>query len=167
MAPRVQVPCAVSRGPLLRRESRSLGTKWKPKNAEFWAFIDPSGQNQLYHTPLLPKIWVLNDRKKLWTIPLSSDFCNSGWSSPSPPWPPHSPPGTWLCPPASKATPPGIKTTYTGDALQMLTFLDSGNLEFKLEDELFQCVGGLWYSRGVPGDMSGRSCLCWLHVSSI
>ena len=42
-------------------ESRSLGTKWKPKNVEFWAFVDPSGQNQLYHTPLLSKIWDLND----------------------------------------------------------------------------------------------------------
>ena len=32
------------------------GDKMKPKNVEFWAFIDPSGQNQLYHTPLLSKI---------------------------------------------------------------------------------------------------------------
>ena len=53
-----------------RCESRSLGTKWKPKNFEFLPFIDPSGQNQLYHTPLLSKIWDLNDRKKLWTISL-------------------------------------------------------------------------------------------------
>ena len=30
------------------------GDKRKPK--KFWAFIDPSGQNQLYHTPLLSKI---------------------------------------------------------------------------------------------------------------
>ena len=59
------VPCAASRGPLRRRESRSLGTKWKPKNVEFWPFKDSSGQNQLYHTPLLSKIWDLNDREKI------------------------------------------------------------------------------------------------------
>ena len=71
MAPRVEVPCAASRGPLWRRESRSLGTKWKPKNFEFLAFIDPSGQNQLYHTPLLSKIWDLNDRKKIVNNPFN------------------------------------------------------------------------------------------------
>ena len=49
---------------LWRRESRSLGTKWKPKNVEFWPLADTSGQNQLYHTPLLSKIWDLNDRRK-------------------------------------------------------------------------------------------------------
>ena len=76
LAPRVEVPCAASRGPLWRRESRSLGTKWKPKNVEFWAFIDPSGQNQLFTAPLLSKIWDLNDRKKLWTIPLNKSFKN-------------------------------------------------------------------------------------------
>ena len=88
---------------------------------------------------------MINIINKLQTIELSSHFCNSDWSSPSPPWPSHSPPGTWWCPPwqsslsppwrlhsppetwpcppASKATPPGIKTTYTGDTL------DSANPE--------------------------------------
>ena len=32
---------------------------------EFWAFLDPSSQTQLYHTPLLSKIWDLNNRKKI------------------------------------------------------------------------------------------------------
>ena len=39
-----------------------IRTVGKPKNVEFWAFIDPSGQNQLYHTPLLSKILDLGDR---------------------------------------------------------------------------------------------------------
>ena len=38
----------------------------------FRAFIEPSDQNQLYHTSLLSKIWVLTEKKKLWMIPLSS-----------------------------------------------------------------------------------------------
>ena len=52
----VEVQGAASRGPMWRRESKPLGTKLKPKFIEFGAFIDPSGQNQLYHTPLLFKI---------------------------------------------------------------------------------------------------------------
>ena len=52
----VEVQGAASRGPLWRCESRSLGTKLKPKNCEFGSFIDPSDQNELYHTPLLSKI---------------------------------------------------------------------------------------------------------------
>ena len=54
-----------------RRESRFLGTKWKPKLFEFWSFIDPSGQNQLYHTPLLSKIWDLNNGKKMVNNPFN------------------------------------------------------------------------------------------------
>ena len=79
MAPRVEVPCAASPGPL-RRESRSLGTKLKPKSFEFGAFMDPSGQNQLYHTPLLSKIWDLNDRKKLVNNPFNR-FHHHIWHS--------------------------------------------------------------------------------------
>ena len=41
---------------LWRRESRSLGTRLKPQIFEFGLSIDPSGQTQLYHTPLLSKI---------------------------------------------------------------------------------------------------------------
>ena len=48
MALRVKVPCgAGSQGPWEQK---------KTKNFEFEAFIGPSGQNQLYHTPLLFKI---------------------------------------------------------------------------------------------------------------
>ena len=62
-----QIYGAASQGPIWRRKSRSLGTKLKTIFL-FLAFLDPSGQNQLYHTPLLSKIWDLNDRKNL-TIP--------------------------------------------------------------------------------------------------
>ena len=55
-----------SRGPMWRRESKPLGTKFKTKNFDFGAFIEPSGQNQLYHTPLLSKIGI---QTKWWTIP--------------------------------------------------------------------------------------------------
>ena len=56
MAPQVKVPCAASQGPMWCCELRSLGPKLIPKNVQFRAFIGPSGQNQLYHTPLLLKI---------------------------------------------------------------------------------------------------------------
>ena len=59
---------------LWHRESRSLGTKWKPKNVEFRPFIDPSGQNQLYHTPLLSKIWDLNNRQKIVNNPFKANI---------------------------------------------------------------------------------------------
>ena len=38
---------------------------------EFGTLIDISDQNQLYHTPLLSKIWDLNDRKKLVNNPFN------------------------------------------------------------------------------------------------
>ena len=41
------------------------GGKIKNKNFEFEAFIGPSGQNQLYHTPLLFKILDLTENKKI------------------------------------------------------------------------------------------------------
>ena len=71
LAPRYEVPCAAIRGPL-RRHTRSHvapryevpGDKKKPKNLGFRAFIEPSDQNQLYHTSLLSKIWVLTENKK-------------------------------------------------------------------------------------------------------
>ena len=49
MAPWVEVP----------------GDKIKTQKIEFGAFIGPSGQNQLYHTPLLLKIWDLTKNKKI------------------------------------------------------------------------------------------------------
>ena len=62
----------MSRGPIWRRESRSLGTKLKPQKIEFGAFIGPSGQNQLYHTPLLLKIWDLTKNEKIVNNPFKS-----------------------------------------------------------------------------------------------
>ena len=38
------------------------GQHLEPK--KFWGFIDPSDQNQLYHTPLQYKVWDLVERKK-------------------------------------------------------------------------------------------------------
>ena len=63
---------AASRGPIWRRESRSLGTKLKPQKIEFGAFIGPSGQNQLYHTPLLLKIKDLTKNKKIVNNPVNA-----------------------------------------------------------------------------------------------
>ena len=40
------------------------GDKIKTKKIEFGTFIGPSGQNQLYHTPLLFKILDLTKNKK-------------------------------------------------------------------------------------------------------
>ena len=77
MAPRVKVPCAASKGPL-RRESRShvaLGVEIpgdNKKKIEFEAFIGPSGQNQLYHNPLLFKILDLTENKKIVNDPFNS-----------------------------------------------------------------------------------------------
>ena len=61
----------LSRGPMWRRESRSLGTKLKSNFFQFQAFIDPPGQNQLYHTPFLFKICMRFERQKTnwFTIP--------------------------------------------------------------------------------------------------
>ena len=47
-APPLQVP--------LRCPSRSLGTNFETKIFKFRWFLGPSDQNELYHTPLLPKI---------------------------------------------------------------------------------------------------------------
>ena len=38
-------------------------TNSRTKIFQFRAFLGPSDQNQLYHTPLLSKIWGLSDRK--------------------------------------------------------------------------------------------------------
>ena len=42
------------------------------KNFELGAFIGPSGQNQLYHTPLLFKILDLAENKKIVNNPFNS-----------------------------------------------------------------------------------------------
>ena len=60
----VEVPCAASRGPMLRCESRSLGTKLKPKNCKFGWFIDPPTKIS-YTTPhYYPKyeIWTIDKK---------------------------------------------------------------------------------------------------------
>ena len=69
---RVKVPCAASRGPMWRCESRSLGANLKPQKIEFGAFLGPSGQNHLYHTPLLFKIWDLTKNKKIVNDPFKN-----------------------------------------------------------------------------------------------
>ena len=50
------------------------GDKIKNKNFEFEAFIGPSGQNQLYHTPLLFKILDLTKNKKIVNNPFNRSF---------------------------------------------------------------------------------------------
>ena len=42
--------------------SKPLGTKFETKIFKFRWFLGPSDQNELYHTPLLFKIWDLGDR---------------------------------------------------------------------------------------------------------
>ena len=48
--------------PHLRHASKPLGTKSETKIFEFRWFLGPSEQNELYHTPILSKIWDLSDR---------------------------------------------------------------------------------------------------------
>ena len=54
-----------------RRESKSLGTNWKPKNVEFRAFLDPSGQNQLTTLHYHPKYEIWTIEKKLVNNPFN------------------------------------------------------------------------------------------------
>ena len=49
-------------------ESRSLETKLKSKNIEFWVFVDPIGRNQLHHTSILSNRWDLLKIICLWRI---------------------------------------------------------------------------------------------------
>ena len=58
--------CSPTSTQIMQLRNEYMHTVWGMyNNVEFWAFLDPSGQNQLYHTPLLSKIWDLNDRKKI------------------------------------------------------------------------------------------------------
>ena len=61
---------AAIRGP----SSKPQGIKSRTKIFKFLGFIDPSDQNELYHTPLLSKIWDLIDRKRLWDYPFKYSF---------------------------------------------------------------------------------------------
>ena len=68
------------RGPMWLCESKPLGTKLKFNIFEFTAFIDTSDQNQLYHTPLLSKIWDLSDRKKLVNNPFNINLTSHSFN---------------------------------------------------------------------------------------
>ena len=58
------LPCCHSRSLL-----RTQGIKFLTNIFKFRGFIDPSDQNELYHTSLLSKIRGLSVRKKLWHHP--------------------------------------------------------------------------------------------------
>ena len=45
--------------------SKPLGTNFETKIFKFWWFLGPSDQNELYHTPLISKIWDLGDKNFL------------------------------------------------------------------------------------------------------
>jgi len=61
-APPLQTPSRCASKPQVRRASKPLGTKFETKIFKFRWFLGPSDQNELYHTPLLSKIWDLGDR---------------------------------------------------------------------------------------------------------
>ena len=53
--------------------SKPLGTNFETKIFKFWWFLGPPDQNELYHTPLLSKMWDIGDRNFLWwRIPLKT-----------------------------------------------------------------------------------------------
>merc|ERR1712117_409812 len=56
MAPRLETPAPRLETPW-RRASKPLGTKFETKIFKFRWFLGPSDQNELYHTPLLSKIF--------------------------------------------------------------------------------------------------------------
>ena len=62
-APPLETPWRCASKPQVRRASKPLGTKFETKIFKFRWFLGPSDQNELYHTPLLSKIWDLGDRK--------------------------------------------------------------------------------------------------------
>ena len=66
---------AAIRGPW----SKTLGTKSRTNIFKFLGFIDHSDQNELYHTPLLSKIWELINKKRCKTIQLSHMSSPDHW----------------------------------------------------------------------------------------
>ena len=74
-----EVQAAASRGPMWHRESKPLGTNFETKIFKFWWFLGPSDQNELYHTPLLSKIWDLNDRQKIVNNPFKTILLCIWW----------------------------------------------------------------------------------------
>ena len=63
--------CCASK-PQVRRASKPLGTNFETKIFKFRWFLGPSDQNELYHTPLISKIWDLGDRNFLVEDPFKS-----------------------------------------------------------------------------------------------
>ena len=61
-APPLETPWCCASKPQVRRASKPLGTNFETKIFKFRWFLGPSDQNELYHTPLLSKIWDLGDR---------------------------------------------------------------------------------------------------------
>ena len=66
---------AAIRGPW----SKPLGTKSRTNIFKFLGSIDHSDQNELYHTPLLSKIWELINKKRCKTIQLSHMSSPDHW----------------------------------------------------------------------------------------
>ena len=64
-APPLETPWRCASKPQVRRASKPLGTNFETKIFKFRWFLGPSDQNELYHTPLLSKIWDLGDKKFL------------------------------------------------------------------------------------------------------
>ena len=62
-APPLETPWRCASKPQVRHASKPLGTNFETKIFKFRWFLGPSDQNELYHTPLLSKIWDLGDRK--------------------------------------------------------------------------------------------------------
>ena len=69
----LETPWRCASKPQVRRTSKPLGTNFETKIVKFRWFLGPSDQNELYHTPLLSKIWDLGDRNFFWwRIPLNT-----------------------------------------------------------------------------------------------
>ena len=67
----LQVSSRVASRSHVRVTSRSQGKNFETKIFIFRCFFGPSDQNELYHTPLLSKIWGLGDR--IFTRPILPD----------------------------------------------------------------------------------------------
>ena len=69
----LETPCCCASKPQVRRALKPLGANFETKIFKFCWFLDPSDQNELYHTPLLSKMWDIGDRNFLWwRIPLKT-----------------------------------------------------------------------------------------------
>ena len=73
------LPWMVAQGPQMTSHSAPSfevpGDKIQDQNIQVLGFIDPSDQNEQYHTPLLSKIWDLIERRKiLWDYPFNEHY---------------------------------------------------------------------------------------------